>query len=925
MSLRLARFVSSLSKRAGFGAAVFALALVVVTGVVVTEGAVADDSPPASPDSAQPAPLTYEEHIRPILKAHCFHCHGAEGPAKAGLDLRLRHLIERGGESGSALKPGSRDESLVYLRPHAGEMPPTDAKLSVDEVETIGRWIDAGALTKRPEPDEPPSSVITPEERQFWAFQPVERPAVPTVKDAARVRTPIDAFLLAELESHGQSFAAEADKLTLLKRACFDLTGLPPSADEQATFLADAAPDAYERLIARLLASPHYGERWGRHWLDVAGYAESDGYVDEDRPRPYAYKYRDYVIRALNADKPFNEFVIEQLAGDELVAPPYQNLSADAQDKLVATGYLRMAADGTGTGGIDENVARNQTVADTIKIVSTSLLALSVGCAQCHDHRYDPILQTDYYRMRALFEPAYDWQAWRSRPERLISLYTDADRAKAAEVEAEAGKIAAERAAKEAEFMAAALEVELQKFPAEQREPLRIAYQTPADQRGPEQVKLLADNPSVNISPGVLYQYNQGAADELKKFDARIGEVRAQKPVEDFVMALTEVPGRAAPVTRLFHRGDFQQPQAEVPPGELSVCTADSAPMDIAPQAEGRPTTGRRLAYAQWLTSGRHPLVTRVAVNRLWHHHFGRGLVGTPSDFGALGERPTHPALLDWLAEELVAGGWRMKQLHKLVMTSTAYRQASAIEPAKGEADPENRWLGRMSVRRLEAEAIRDRILMASGALNPKMFGPSVAVSEDGVGQIVVPSAALPAAPFTGVAAFVGGEESRRSVYVEVRRSRPLAMLRTFDAPVMETNCDRRPASTVAPQGLALLNSDFILTESARFARRARFEASGDRAAAIARAWQIAYLRSPREEETKVAREFCAKQIEHLTARRAEVAAAASAAAAGDEAAKQAAGNEAVSKDPAIADPELQALTNLCQVLLSSNEFLYVD
>ena len=911
MALRPARTCISLGGRV---VAIWVLAVARAPAALAAD-ATADQAPA----------LTYEEHIRPILKAHCFHCHGAEGPPKAGLDLRLRRSIERGGESGSALKPGSREESLVYLRPHAGEMPPTDAKPSAEEVETIGLWIDAGAPTKRPEPAEPAGSAITPEDRQFWAFQPVARPAVPTVNDAASVRTPVDAFLLAELEAHGLNFNPPADKLTLLKRACFDLTGLPPSADEQATFMADAAPDAYQRLIERLLASPHYGERWERHWLDVAGYAESDGYVDEDRPRPYAYKYRDYVIRAFNGDKPFNEFVIEQLAGDELVAPPYQNLSSDAQDKLVATGYLRMASDGTGTGGIDENAARNQTVADTIKIVSTSLLALSVGCAQCHDHRYDPILQTDYYRMRALFEPAYDWQAWRSRQERNLSLFTDADRAKAAEVEAEAGKIAAERAAKEAEYLAAALEKELDKYAAEMREPLRIAYQTPADQRGPEQVKLLADNPSVNINTGVLYQYNQAAADELKKYDARIGEVRAQKPVEDFVMALTEVPGRTPPVTRLFNRGDFQQPQADVPPGELSICLTEGSSLEIPVQAAGRPTTGRRLAYAQWLTSGRHPLVARVAVNRLWQHHFGRGLVGTPSDFGALGERPTHPALLDWLAEELVGGGWQLKRMHKLLMTSTAYRQSSDIEPAKGDDDPENRWLGRMSVRRLEAEAIRDRILAASGALNLKMFGPSVPVSEDGVGQIVVASAAQPSAPLTSLAALVGGEESRRSVYVEVRRSRPLAMLRTFDAPVMETNCDRRPASTVAPQGLALLNSDFILAEAARFARRVRFESADDRSAAIRRAWQIAYLREPRDEELKFATEFCTRQIDFLSARRAEVAAAASAAASGDDAAKQAAGNEAVSKDPALADPELQSLTNLCQVLLSSNEFLYVD
>ncbi|MBX7075680.1 MAG: DUF1549 domain-containing protein, partial [Pirellulales bacterium] len=361
----------------------------------------------ADPVTAQAPPaITFEEHIRPIFKAHCFHCHGAEGEPKSGLDVRLRRSLEAGGEAGAALVPGKRDESPIFVRTLAGEMPPGDHKLTAQQIELIGQWIDAGAPTKRPEPENINASPgITPEDRQFWAFQPVTRPEVPKHGELAN---PVDRFLVDKLVPAGLAFSPPAERLALLLRATFDLTGLPPSLDEVRLFLADTAPDAYERLIDRLLASPHYGERWGRHWLDVAGYAESDGYVDEDRPRPYAYKYRDYVIRAFNSDKPLDAFIVEQLAGDELLTPPYTNLNPDQIEKLVATGFLRMAADGTGTAAIDEDLARNATMADTIKIVSTSLLGLSVGCAQCHDHRYDPILHTDYYRLRDVFEPAYN-------------------------------------------------------------------------------------------------------------------------------------------------------------------------------------------------------------------------------------------------------------------------------------------------------------------------------------------------------------------------------------------------------------------------------------------------------------------------------------------------------------------------------------
>lgn len=755
--------------------------------------------------------LTYEQHVWPIFRAHCLECHGAEDPKKGNLDLRLVRFMQEGGDIGSALTPGKPEESLLVDRIRKGQMPPGEGKVSPAELQIIEKWVAQGARTVRPEPEAiPPGLGITPEERDFWSFQPITRPAVPASVPTDLVRHPIDSFLLAEMKSAGLSFSPEASKLTLLRRVYFDLLGLPPSPAETEQFLADSAPDAYDRLVNSLLDSPRYGERWGRHWLDVAGYADSEGSSNEDPVRPNAYKYRDYVVRAFNADKPFDRFIVEQLAGDELVPLPHANLNPEQIDLLTATGFLRMAADGTASGGGDADLTRNQVVSDTLKIVSTSLLGLSVGCAQCHDHRYDPIPQTDYYRLRAIFEPALDWKHWRAPAQRQVSLYTDADRAKAAEIEAEAQKIAAERAVKQAEYMAAALEIELKKHPEELREPLRLAYNTAADKRTPEQQKLLKERPSVNISPGNLYQYDAKAAEDLKKFDQRIAEARAKKPVEDFLRVLNEVPGQVSP-TLLFYRGDHRQPKGEITPGDLTVAAPQGGRLEIPLDDPSLPTTGRRLAYARWLTNGKHPLLARVLVNRVWMHHFGRGIIGTPADFGKLGDRPTNPALLDWLASEFMEQGWSLKQLHRMMLLSTAYRQSSRRDATRDAVDGDNRFVSRMPVRRLDAEIVRDRILAASGSLTPAMFGPPVTVKADDAGQIIV-----------------DGGDARRSVYIQARRSQPVAVLTAFDAPVMEVNCERRPASTVATQSLMLMNSDFILQQSKLLADRVFREAASE-------------------------------------------------------------------------------------------------
>jgi mono/diheme cytochrome c family protein len=878
------------------------------------------------------ADLTFEHHVRPILKAHCFDCHGEGEKLKGDLDLRLRRLIVKGGESGPAMVPGQPEKSELVEKIRSGEMPKRDKKLSPEEIRLIEKWISDGAKTAREEPSEiGPGMLITEEERAHWAFQPVRRPPVPAFGNLDRVRTPIDAFLLAELCKQQLSFSPDADRVTLLRRATVDLTGLPPSPEEVAAFVEDKSSDAYEKLIDRLLSSPRYGERWARHWLDAAGYADSDGSSEADAPRDHAYKFRDYVISSFNADKPFDQFILDQLAGDELAASVYTNLasairSPETLEKLVATGFLRMGPDGTAASGIDQDTARNQVMADTIKIVSTSLLGLSVGCAQCHDHRYDPIPQADYYRLRAVLEPAYDWKNWRTPQQRLISLYTDSDRAQAAEVETEARKLVAEKEAKQKQYIADALDKHLEKFDAALRDPLRTAFQTPADKRTAEQKKLLLDHPSVNISPGVLYQYNPKAADDLKGMDAKIAEVRGRKPAEDFIQALTEVPGKI-PVTYVFHRGDPKQPKEAVPPGGLSIFAPPGQGV-LFPDQDGRlPSAGRRLAFARWLTGGDHPLLGRVIVNRVWMHHFGRGLVGTPSDFGMLGEKPTHPELLDWLASTFSSHpstpnsqfslGWSLKRLHKLIMTSTAYGQSSRRDPEKELHDPDNNLYWRKPVQRLDAESLRDSILAASGALTLKMFGPAVPVREDLVGQVVVGVDKKQGDNKMPVEVPMGGEEFRRSVYVQVRRSKPLAFLNSFDAPVMEVNCERRPSSTVATQALMLMNSDFVLDQAQRFAARLYHEAGTHPGDQIRRAWQLAFCREATESEMRRSLEFHAQQKAYLESV-SEKTPAGTSENAPEEKAKPRGSAKPI-------ESARQALANLCQALLSANEFLYVD
>ena len=914
--------------------------------------------------------LTFERDVRPILKKNCFQCHGEGEKLKGGVDLRLRRLMLGKTKDGDpVLTPGDATKSEIVLVLKHGEMPEKGKPLTAEQIAIIEQWVAQGAKTARAEPAEVPKYFITEEEREFWAFQPIRKVAVPVLSsqssvlsgqssqpksnsehwalstEHSRIRNPIDAFLLAKLAEKKLTFNPEADRATLIRRVMLDLTGLPPTAEETAQFLREcaeedgvtgrpgdkvndasvtqspshlvtqsSAPSAYERMVDRALASEHYGERWGRHWMDVAGYADSDGYTDADPVRPWAHKYRDYVIRSLNADKPFDQFIREQVAGDEMVKQPYKNLSPEDTDRLTATAFLRMVPDGSASAATSEQkTARNAVVSETIKVVSSSLLGMTVGCAQCHDHRLDPIPQTDYYRMRAIFEPALDTENWRAPGARLVSLMTDPERAQAAEVEKEAKVIDGERKVKEDEFIEKVLTWELEKKPEALREPLRTAYRAEVKKRTPEQLKLLKEHPTINqLSGGSLYlydrTYNTKHEAELKVFTEKSTEIRKRKIVEQFIPVLNEpAAAKTLPATFLFHRGDPLVPREKVTPGELTVL-ASFHPSSIAEKAPSLATSGRRLAFAQSLTDGKHPLTTRVLVNRVWHHHFGRGIVASLGDFGHIGERPTHPELLDWLASEFVAQGWSLKKFHRLILTSSAYRQSSVRSAEKDRADPDNRLLGRMNSRRLEAETIRDAMLTVVGKLNPKMFGTPVPIMTDEDGQIVVgvdtnDTAGRPSGKFVSL----NGEEFRRSLYIQMRRTKPIGMLEAFDLPRMEPNCELRNASTVATQSLAMMNGDFTVTMSGYFAERVAKEAGTDTAAQVKRAWQLAFGCEPGAADAKSATDFITRQTASFKKNPVKLA------------------PPAKGKEAPPAEPPMQALATFCQALLTSNQFLYVD
>ena len=710
-----------------------------------------------TPLKADDPALTYEKDIRPVLKQHCFQCHGEEPKLKGKLDLRTVKTMLRGGSAGPALEPGRPGDSVLWARVEADEMPEGTKKVPAAQKAILKRWIFQGARTARAEPDDPDQARFTAEELGHWSFQPVRRPPVPDNAGA----TPIDRFLLAGLKERGlPGFSPAAERHALIRRVTFDLTGLPPTPEEIESFADDKSADAYAKLVDRLLASPHYGERWARHWLDAAGYAETDGGPGRDTDRPHAWRYRDYVVRSLDTDKPIDLFFREQLAGDEMAT---DRADPATIDRLTATGFLRMAPDATADS--DTPADRNQAAADSFKVTAGAMLGLTVGCAQCHDHKYDPVPAEDYYRLRAVFDPAFDLKRWKKPQERLTDLTTPEVVAEIRLAECRAAAKKHELEVSKDEAGRVVYERELAKVAEADRPAAIAASELPKEKLSPDQKALLERYP--NFKPhkfirNFLVEYDKDAHDRNKKLEAEAEAILASCPPRHLVMTVAEDAAHP-PESHVHRRGDPEQPGRPVLPGELTVLTQQRKP---ALPGKG----GRRLAYAAWLTGPDHPLAARVFVNRVWQHHFGRGIVGTPGDFGLNGDRPTHPELLDWLADDFRAHGWQLKRLHRQILLSEAYRQRSTRTPELDRLDGQNKLLGRMSLRRLEAEEVRDAMLAAGGKLAPELGGPSVPVAEDGEGTAVLGRRKVNEGLFAGIEP-VGDREFRRSLYVESRRA----------------------------------------------------------------------------------------------------------------------------------------------------------
>ena len=728
----------------------------------------------------------------------------------------------------------------------------------------------AWLLSANPRESETPE--FNERQRAWWAFQPVAAPEAP----ANGADNPIDAFIRARLAEKQLDLSPRADKVTLIRRASFDLLGLPPSPEEVDAFVRDDSPDAFARLVDRLLASPHYGERWARHWLDLARYAESNGFKT-DETRPNIWRYRDYVIDAFNADKPYDRFVQEQIAGDELWPE-----SAEAR---IATGFNRHYADETNAAILLQR--RSEILLDITDTVGAAFMGLTYGCAKCHDHKFDPIPQTDYYRLQAFFANV-------AEDDEIVLLSAaehDAYRRKLAAWQEPTREIRAEMEA----LMAPFYEKTNREFLSWRTAETQAAYAKPPEQQTMYERLLLRKHrwavSYISHSPNALQDEKRNRYGKLER---ELAKFAGQRPGElPLGSGLTEL-GPDAPPTHVLASADFAAPRQEVRPGFLSIL--DPAPARYAPTANGK-SSGRRSALAMWLTDADNPLTGRVMVNRLWHYHFGRGIVYTPSDFGAMGERPTHPRLLDYLAREFIDNGWSLKRMHRLMMTSEAYRQASAYVEKAAQADPLNKLLWRFPPRRLDGEAIRDSMLAVAGKLNTRMGGPSVFPT-------------LPEGVFRNRggwgAAQSEAEQNRRSIYIFVRRNARYPMLELLDMPDTHESCARRGTTVSALQALTLLNSRHTVEWAGGFAERVVERAGADPAKQVEEAYRLAYSRLPDGREKDTALSFFDKQS--------------------GIAAEDAANGKSPPPDklPAgMSREQSAALTDFCHALLNSNEFVY--
>lgn len=814
------------------------------------------------------APDFFKDKVRPIFEQNCAGCHGAK-IQRSGLDLRTEESALKGGTRGVAIVPGNAEKSLLYKLITHKEEPamPMGGKLSDAEIAVITEWIKTlqpkviASAAPESAPVRQPGYGITDKDRSFWSFVKPIRPEVPKVKMRSWVKNEIDAFVLAKLEAKGLRPSPAAEPRELLRRVYFDLIGLPPSPEEMAEFLKDPSDAAYQKVVDELLTSQHYGERWGRHWLDLARYADSGGY-EFDYDRPHAWRYRDWVIRAFNADMPYDQFIRQQLAGDQL-----KPVAETKPEDLIATGFIRNGP--TVDNAVNEQT-RSDELDDMVSTTSTVFLGLTVGCARCHDHKYDPIPQKDYYRMQAVFFP------YQKAEKLLVSeeekkAYDAANKAVDEKLRPYKAKIAAiEKRVREI-LMAEKIEfhVKLAENAGTINAETREVYRKETAERFAK---------AVNIQPEEIDELiTEEERTARKTVQNEIDEINKTRPkLLPSVMGVTdeEKPKQAF----LLKRGDVAMKGDPVEPGLPQVVCGET---DLNP-------LNRRKQLADWIASKDNPLTARVAVNRIWQYHFGKGIVRTPSDFGATGDKPSHPELLDWLATELVAKGWSWKAMHRLMVTSNTYRQSSRFNEKSSAADLENHLFWRANPRRLEAESIRDSMLAISGKLNKEMFGPGIYPRID---PDIINTGSRPRWPLD---AKDNEATWRRSVYIFVKRSVLLPMIEVFDCPATTVSGPVRAVSTVSPQALALMNNEFVLQQAGYFAERVAAEAGADARKQMALAFKLALNRQPSEKELVWASEFLQKQAAGYTERKNEKPAAA-------------------------------ALRDLCHAIFNLNEFLYLD
>ena len=781
----------------------------------------------AAARAAEPAPADsinssafFDREVKPLLAAQCLKCHGGRGKAKGGLYLTSRDGILKGGDSGPAVSLAAPRESLLLEAVnYAGlEMPPS-GKLKAEQIAVLTKWIDQGlpwgpngAISEQPSDNHVPPAVDETA-KAFWSFQPVAPPSPPATHDDGWVRTPIDAFVLAKLQQAGLKPAPAANKTALLRRAYYDLIGLPPSPEEVEAFAADESPRAFERVVDVLLESPHYGERWGRHWLDLVRYAETNSY-ERDGAKPFVWRYRDYVIRSFNDDKPYDEFVTEQLAGDELdpVTP----------DKIIATGYYRLGI--WQDEPVDPEQELFEDLDDLVRTTGEVFLGLTIGCARCHDHKLDPLPQTDYYRMLAFFR---NIRRFGVRSQESIDEASVCTLASAEEVHRNEQQIASyKQQLKDVQDALSGLDERI------------LAKLTGVAKDDWKTEAMRVDIARREIGKAI----SQEEFDRYAELFARREELAKARPAGLEKALCVKEHGRECPPTHVLVRGNAHATAVQVETGFPTVLSPPDPIISVP--AEGVQSTGRRRALARWIASPENPLTARVMANRVWHYHFGRGIVRSTSDFGFQGIRPTHPELLEWLASDFVAGDWRLKRLHKLIMLSRTYQMSSQATDQALAKDPLNDLLWRFDMRRLAAEEIRDSILAVNDSLNrDAIFGPSVYVT---IPDEVLAGQSMPGA---GWGTSLPAESARRSIYIHAKRSLAVPMIASFDGPDSDASCPARFATTQPTQALGMLNSTFVNEQAAHFARYLRDRAGESQEAQVRLALRRLFQREPTREE----------------------------------------------------------------------------